>query len=207
MTLAIGDGANDVPMIQEAQVGVGIAGREGRQAVNNSDFAIGQFKYLQQLLFVHGRWNYRRACAYTLFTFWRNMVQVLMIVYYTWISGYSGTSLFEDWVRLSFNPLCTLPILAVGCLDKDVEEKVARTNPKLYVIGREGQDLNVWKVVRMLGSAVVHSATLHWLTLLAFPHLDMSGQGDYYTFGTICYTCLVIDVNYRVSFMTHSHNW
>jgi len=94
--------------------------------VNNSDFAIGQFKYLQQLLFVHGRWNYRRACAYTLFTFWRNMVQVLMIVYYTWISGYSGTSLFEDWVRLSFNPLCTLPILAVGCLDKDVDEKVTR---------------------------------------------------------------------------------
>merc|ERR1712176_1327589 len=59
VTLSIGDGANDVPMIQEAQVGIGIAGREGRQAVNNSDFAIGQFSYLQRLLLVHGRWNYR----------------------------------------------------------------------------------------------------------------------------------------------------
>merc|ERR1712100_246159 len=72
VTLAIGDGANDVPMIQEAHVGIGIAGREGRQAVNNSDFAIGQFRYLQRLMLVHGRWNYRRQCSYTLFTFWRN---------------------------------------------------------------------------------------------------------------------------------------
>jgi len=206
VTLAVGDGANDVPMIQEAQVGVGIAGREGRQAVNNSDFAIGQFRYLQRLLLVHGRWNYRRACAFTLFTFWRNMVQVLMIVYYTWISGYSGTSLFEDWVRLSFNPLCTLPILAVGCFDKDVEAKDALKHPKLYEVGRLGLDLNVNKVGFMLCSALVHSAALHWITLLAFPSLDLRGSGDYYTFGTMCYSCLVLDVNYRVAFMTNTHN-
>jgi magnesium-transporting ATPase (P-type) len=60
ITLAIGDGANDVPMIQEAQIGVGISGKEGRQAVNSSDFAIAQFRFLVPLLLVHGRWNYRR---------------------------------------------------------------------------------------------------------------------------------------------------
>jgi phospholipid-translocating ATPase len=60
MTLAIGDGANDVAMIQEADVGVGIAGEEGRQAVMSSDFAIGQFRYLSRLVLVHGRWSYRR---------------------------------------------------------------------------------------------------------------------------------------------------
>ena len=60
MTLSIGDGANDVAMIQEAHVGVGIAGEEGRQAVMSSDYAIGQFRYLTRLVLVHGRWSYRR---------------------------------------------------------------------------------------------------------------------------------------------------
>ena len=60
MTLSIGDGANDVAMIQEADVGVGIAGEEGRQAVMSSDYAIGQFRFLQRLVLVHGRWSYRR---------------------------------------------------------------------------------------------------------------------------------------------------
>ena len=60
MTLSIGDGANDVAMIQEAHVGVGIAGEEGRQAVMSSDYAIGQFRFLTRLMLVHGRWSYRR---------------------------------------------------------------------------------------------------------------------------------------------------
>ena len=60
MALSIGDGANDVAMIQEADVGVGIAGEEGRQAVMSSDYAIAQFRFLQRLVLVHGRWSYRR---------------------------------------------------------------------------------------------------------------------------------------------------
>lgn len=60
LTLAIGDGANDVSMIQAADVGVGISGEEGMQAVNASDYAIGQFRFLKKLLFVHGHWSYAR---------------------------------------------------------------------------------------------------------------------------------------------------
>jgi P-type E1-E2 ATPase len=61
-TTGIGDGANDVAMIQEAHIGVGISGQEGMQAVNASDYAIAQFRFLQALMLVHGRWNYRRLC-------------------------------------------------------------------------------------------------------------------------------------------------
>lgn len=206
VTLAIGDGANDVPMIQTAQVGVGIAGREGLQAVNNSDFALGQFRYLERLLFVHGRWNYRRACKFTNFTFWRNMVYVLMIVYYTQMSGFSGTSLYEDWIRLSFNALCSLPILAVGSMDQDVSATVALENPQLYNVGRLGEDLNFWKTVYNIVQAVVHSLVLFFVTIPAFPGMESQGSGDYYTFGTICYTCLLVDVNYRAGFLTNTHN-
>jgi len=206
VTLAVGDGANDVPMIQEAQVGVGIAGREGRQAVNNSDFAIAQFRYLQRLMLVHGRWNYRRACKFTLFTFWRNMVQVLMIMYYTLMSGYSGTSLYEDWIRLSFNLLCTLPILAIGCMDEDVPASTALAHPELYSVGRLGKDLNKKKTAFTITAAIAHSLVLYFLTIPAFPGMELFGTGDYYTFGTTCYTCLLLDVNYRAGFITNTHN-
>ena len=80
MTLAIGDGANDVGMIQEAQIGVGISGHEGLQAVNNSDFAIGQFRFMRRLLLVHGRWNYRRSAKVFLYSFFKNVVLVRCIV-------------------------------------------------------------------------------------------------------------------------------
>ena len=79
MTLAIGDGANDVGMIQEAQIGVGISGHEGLQAVNNSDFAIGQFRFMRRLLLVHGRWNYRRSAKVFLYSFFKNVVLVRCI--------------------------------------------------------------------------------------------------------------------------------
>jgi phospholipid-transporting ATPase len=206
VTLAIGDGANDVPMIQEAQVGVGIAGREGRQSVNNSDFAIGQFRFLERLLLVHGRWNYLRVCKFTLFTFWRNAVQVLMIFYYTWISGFSGTCLFEDWIRMSFNFLCSLPIIATGCFDQDIPDHVALTNPECYRVGSQGLALNATKIVESLIGALTHSIVIMGVLIAAFPGMDIVGAGDYYTFGTAVYSCLLVDMNYRVVFLNYTHN-
>lgn len=74
ITLAIGDGANDIAMIQEAHVGIGITGKEGLQAARTSDYSIAQFRFLVKLLLVHGRWNYIRTCKYTVGTFWKEFV-------------------------------------------------------------------------------------------------------------------------------------
>ena len=74
ITLAIGDGANDIAMIQEAHVGIGITGKEGLQAARTSDYSIAQFRFLLKLLLVHGRWNYIGTCKYTVGTFWKEMV-------------------------------------------------------------------------------------------------------------------------------------
>ncbi len=81
-TLSIGDGANDVSMILEADVGVGIYGKEGRQAANNADFAIGEFKFLRRLLLVHGRWNYVRQSKTFLYSMHKNMVITLTLFWY-----------------------------------------------------------------------------------------------------------------------------
>ncbi len=77
-TLAIGDGANDVSMIQTADVGVGISGQEGMQAVMASDFAITRFKYLERLLLVHGHWNYDRLSRMVLYFFYKNAVSLIL---------------------------------------------------------------------------------------------------------------------------------
>ena len=80
--MAIILGANDVSMIQMADVGVGICGQEGRQAVMASDFAMGQFRFLKRLLLVHGHWNYQRVGYMVLYNFYRNAVFVLMLFWY-----------------------------------------------------------------------------------------------------------------------------
>ena len=115
VTLAIGDGANDVAMIQEAQVGIGLAGKEGLQAARTSDYSIAQFRFLPKLLLVHGRWNYRRICSYTLGTFWKEMFFYLVQAMYQRWNGYTGTSLYEPWSLSMFNTLFTsLPIIFLG---------------------------------------------------------------------------------------------
>jgi phospholipid-transporting ATPase len=84
-TLSIGDGANDVSMILEGNVGVGIYGKEGRQAANNADFAIGEFKFLRRLLLVHGRWNYVRQSQVFLYSMHKNMVITLTLFWFRWV--------------------------------------------------------------------------------------------------------------------------
>ena len=80
MTLAIGDGANDVSMMQKANVGVGIAGKEGMQAVMASDFAMARFKFLVKLLLVHGHWCYSRLANMMYYFFYKNVVSISCII-------------------------------------------------------------------------------------------------------------------------------
>jgi P-type E1-E2 ATPase len=93
MTLAIGDGANDVGMIQEAHLGIGISGKEGLQAVNSADFAIAQFRFLKELLLVHGRWNYRRMAKVVRYSFYKNIVLTQILFAYNFLTGFSGQGL------------------------------------------------------------------------------------------------------------------
>ncbi|XP_077976421.1 phospholipid-transporting ATPase VD-like isoform X2 [Styela clava] len=136
MTLAIGDGANDVSMIQVADIGVGISGQEGMQAVMSSDFAMARFRFLQRLLLVHGHWNYQRLAMMVLYFFYKNAAFVFLIFWFQFFCGYSGANPIEQWYLLLYSLAFTsLPPLINGVLDKDVSADTLLKKPRLYLQG------------------------------------------------------------------------
>jgi magnesium-transporting ATPase (P-type) len=107
VTLAIGDGANDVSMILEADIGVGIFGNEGMRAVASSDFAIVEFKHLRQLLFKHGRWNYIRMSELINYFFYKNYVYVFLQILFSINNGFSSQTIIADWLLTFYNMVFT----------------------------------------------------------------------------------------------------
>lgn len=136
VTLAIGDGANDVSMIQEAHVGVGISGQEGMQAVNSADYGIAQFRFLSRLLLVHGHWSFVRNAEMILNFFYKNAIGVGILFLYQFLCAFSTTSVIDWGLLLVYNLIYTsLPVIAMGCFDRDVSDRVALEVPQLYRIG------------------------------------------------------------------------
>ncbi|XP_054438112.1 phospholipid-transporting ATPase VD [Pteronotus mesoamericanus] len=140
MTLAIGDGANDVSMIQVADIGIGISGQEGMQAVMASDFAVSQFKHLSKLLLVHGHWCYTRLSNMILYFFYKNVAYVNLLFWYQFFCGFSGTSMTDYWVLIFFNLIFTsAPPVIYGVLEKDVSAETLLQLPELYKSGQESE--------------------------------------------------------------------
>ena len=136
--LAIGDGANDVAMIKAGQIGVGIIGKEGMAAVNNSDFAIGQFRFLRGLLFVHGRSNYRRMALFYYYVLYKGTVLPAAIFMYNaanTLSSANNPYITLFFVMLYAILLTVLPIIVTTIYDMDVPKSVAASTPELYTVG------------------------------------------------------------------------
>jgi phospholipid-translocating ATPase len=140
MTLAIGDGANDVSMIQEAHVGVGIAGLEGAQASMSADYAIGQFRFLAKLLLVHGHWNtYRIGVLHQVF-FYKNIIWTFSLLLFQIFCQANATYLFDYSLVLLYNLIFTsLPVIMLGSLDQDLRAPALMSFPQTYAPGRKGQ--------------------------------------------------------------------
>lgn len=120
--LAIGDGSNDVPMINLANVGVGIVGNEGSQAANSADFAIAQFSDLYRLVFIHGRWNYRRTCEFLCLFLHKNFAFALVQFWFATVTAFSAVTVYESSYMLLFNSVFGIvPLFLFGLLDKDVD--------------------------------------------------------------------------------------
>lgn len=143
ITLAIGDGANDVGMIQAAHIGVGISGKEGLQAAQSADFSIAQFKFLQRLILVHGSWSYHRLSKVVQFCMYKNMCLYLGQLWFSIYNGFSGQSLYDSYTLSFYNIFFTFwPIVFVGIGDQYVSAEKLIVHPKLYQLGIHNRFFN-----------------------------------------------------------------
>uniref|UniRef100_A0A2K6C5Q3 P-type phospholipid transporter n=1 Tax=Macaca nemestrina TaxID=9545 RepID=A0A2K6C5Q3_MACNE len=166
VTLAIGDGANDVNMIKTADVGVGLAGQEGMQAVQNSDFVLGQFCFLQRLLLVHGRWSYVRICKFLRYFFYKTMASMMVQVWFACYNGFTAQPLYEGWFLALFNLLySTLPVLYIGLFEQDVSAEQSLEQPELYLAGQKDELFNYWVFVQAIAHGVATSLVNFFMTL------------------------------------------
>ncbi|KAL3668653.1 hypothetical protein V7S43_005952 [Phytophthora oleae] len=178
VTLSIGDGANDVPMIQGAHIGVGIAGEEGHQASDASDYSLPGFRFLQRLVLVHGRAMNRRIAVLTLYVFYKNVLLVLPQFFFGAYCLYSGQSTYFDTLLQLFNiGFTALPVLVFSVRDDDISARTVLFYPKLYQDGYNHVFLNRKRFAYWMLEAVIGSALIILVPAELLPLASWSGTG------------------------------
>ncbi|XP_041965886.1 probable phospholipid-transporting ATPase IM isoform X4 [Alosa sapidissima] len=207
VTLAIGDGANDVSMIKTAHIGVGISGQEGMQAVLASDYSFGQFRYLQRLLLVHGRWSYHRMCKFLCYFFYKNFAFTLVHFWFGFLCGFSAQTVYDQWFITLYNIVYTsLPVLAMGLFDQDVNEQFSLRYPSLYRPGQLNLLFNKRKFFTCMLHGVFTSFVLFFLPYclcLSAIRDDGSHVSDQQAFAVTIATSLVIVVSVQIGLDTN----
>ncbi|XP_046811549.1 phospholipid-transporting ATPase VD [Lucilia cuprina] len=195
-TLAIGDGANDVSMIQMADVGVGISGQEGTQAVMAADFTVARFRYLERLLITHGYWCYDRLSRMILYFFYKNAAFVFLIFWYQLYCGFSGSVMMDQMYLMLYNLIFTsLPPLAIGVYDKRVPEDLLLKNPYLYKNGRLGLAYKPHDFWIILLDSLYQSLVVFFIALCAYAGSEVG----IWEFGaTITASCLFTNLLHGV---------
>ncbi|XP_045687365.1 phospholipid-transporting ATPase IK-like [Phyllostomus hastatus] len=185
VTLAIGDGANDVNMIKTADIGVGLAGQEGMQAVQNSDYMLAQFCFLRRLLFVHGRWSYMRVCKFLRYFIYKTLAIMTVQIWFAFYSGFTAQPLYEGWFLALFNLLyTTLPVLYIGLFEQDVSDEQSLELPQLYIAGQKDEFFNYWVFFQAIAHGLTTSLVNFFMTLW-ISHDTIGPLSDYQSFATV----------------------
>uniref|UniRef100_A0A915BAB5 Phospholipid-transporting ATPase n=2 Tax=Parascaris univalens TaxID=6257 RepID=A0A915BAB5_PARUN len=206
VTLSVGDGANDVSMIKTAHIGVGISGQEGMQAVLASDYSIGQFRYLQRLLLVHGRWSYFRMAKFLRYFFYKNFSFTLTHFWYSFFSGYTAQTVYDPVFIASYNLFFTsLPVLAMGIFDQDVDDEYSLKYAKLYMPGQYNLFFNMRIFIYSVLHGIISSLVIFFIPFgMIHNGSDSSGRdmNDYALLAFTCFTALIIVVTGQIMFDT-----
>jgi len=166
-TLAIGDGANDVAMLQAADVGVGIAGKEGRQAFNNADVGLSQFRFLTRLLLVHGTLCRYRLARMIRYSFYKNICFAGLLFWFQFYCGFSGQALYDSISAGLYNVVLTsAPVVAFALLDRPLSDAGLLAHPAIYGKAQGLSGRTFWKA---LVDANVHSLICLLFSLYAVP--------------------------------------
>jgi phospholipid-transporting ATPase len=196
--LAIGDGANDVSMIQAAHVGVGISGMEGLQAARSADVAIGQFRYLRKLLLVHGSWSYHRVSKVILYSFYKNVAFFMTQFWYSFLNAFSGSSIYESWSLSFFNVIFTVaPPFIIGVFDQFVSARLLDRYPQLYRLSQSGRFFRMRTFMSWVANGFYHSFLLFAASCFFWAWDGPASDGKidgHWVWGTALYTAALVTV-------------
>lgn len=199
LVLTIGDGANDVAMIQTAHVGIGMMGREGMQAARVADYCIAQFSFLQRLLLVHGRWNYIRTAKFILNTFWKEMLFYLPQTLYQVHTGFSGSSLYENWSLTALNTLFTsLCVILPGIFEQDLRAETLLAVPELYIFGQRSRGLNMSAFLLLMASATIEGMLVWHVPLHIYGLAGYSNDEGAFALGHMVFSIAIIWTNCKL---------
>ncbi|KAK0635655.1 hypothetical protein B0T17DRAFT_516884 [Bombardia bombarda] len=196
----IGDGGNDVSMIQAADVGVGIVGKEGRQASLAADFSIEQFHHLTKLLVWHGRNSYKRSAKLAQFVIHRGLIIAVCQTMYSIALNFEPDGLYKDWLMVGYATVYTAaPVLSL-VLDKDVDEDLANLYPELYKELTSGRSLSyrtffIWVFVSIYQGCLIQGLS-QVLTEVNGPRMV-----------TVSYTVLVLNELLMVAIEITTWHW
>ncbi|XP_059775166.1 phospholipid-transporting ATPase IK [Balaenoptera ricei] len=204
VTLAVGDGANDVSMIKTADIGVGLAGQEGNQAVQNSDYVLAQFCFLRRLLLVHGRWSYMRVCKFLRYFIYKTLASMMVQIWFAFYSGFTAQPLYEGWFLALFNLLyTTLPVLYIGLFEQDVSAERSLELPELYMAGQKDELFNYWVFLQAVAHGTATSLVNFFMTL--WISRDSAGPvsfSDYQSFAVIVALSGLLSITMEIILIT-----
>ncbi|KAL5119305.1 aminophospholipid translocase [Pleosporales sp. CAS-2024a] len=205
--LAIGDGANDVSMIQAAHVGIGISGMEGLQAARSADISIGQFRYLRKLLLVHGAWSYQRVSKVILYSFYKNIAMFMTQFWYSFQNAFSGQIIYESWTLTMYNVFFTAaPPFVIGIFDQFVSARLLDRYPQLYRLSQSGVFFRMHSFWSWVANGFYHSLILYYgaqaIVLNDWPQWDGLNSG-HWVWGTAAYTANLATVLLKASLITN----
>eukprot|EP00484_Ammonia_sp_Unknown_P031049 CAMPEP_0197028748 /NCGR_PEP_ID=MMETSP1384-20130603/8357_1 /TAXON_ID=29189 /ORGANISM="Ammonia sp." /LENGTH=983 /DNA_ID=CAMNT_0042457793 /DNA_START=20 /DNA_END=2971 /DNA_ORIENTATION=- len=220
VALAIGDGANDVSMIQAANVGVGIMGKEGTQASLAADFVIHRFRHIERLLFIHGRYSFLRTSQVSLISLYKNMAFMLTVCYYGFYSLYTAQSCFDPYLMSAFNLFfAALFPLCVGAFEQDISQQSALNHPAAYLHFKVDSFFNLRMFAAWMWTACWQSACWYWLAVMVYSdNLDIwqsrsvngddtARNGGIFVFGTQMFTCNIMTICAKMMMETKHWNW
>ncbi|XP_064088196.1 phospholipid-transporting ATPase IF-like [Macrobrachium nipponense] len=214
---AIGDGANDVSMIQEAHIGFGIMGKEGRQAVRCSDFAFGRFHFLKKVLLVHGHWYYVRVSTLVQYSFYKNLTFITPQVFFAIWSAFSTQTVYDSMILTMYNITFTsLPILVYGLFDQNIPADLLMSRPHLYQANAGNAAMSwptffKWIAFGLWQSSVMYFGWPNAILPHGQPSLPFGQTMDLYLFGTtlanICIYVVTIKLVLVANYYTQFFIW
>ncbi|KAF9559015.1 aminophospholipid-transporting P-type ATPase [Agrocybe pediades] len=182
----IGDGGNDVSMIQAADVGVGIVGKEGKQASLAADFSVTQFSYLTKLLLWHGRNSYRRSAKLAQFVIHRGLIISIMQAVFSAIFYFAPIALYQGWLMVGYATIYTMAPVFSLVLDRDVSEDLALLYPELYKELTKGRALSFKTFFQWLMISLYQGAAIMIMSLVLF-------ENEFLHIVSISFTALILN--------------